>query len=106
MREHRPNKLNALQIKKINERLKAMRKTRETLEQIAADFGVSAQTVGYHAKKLPPEIKFKPVSKEIDEAEVLRLYGIHMNQTIVARELGIPGRTISHILARMEKAAA
>lgn len=102
MREQRPNKLNARQVRELKERLKARRKTGETLTAIADDYGVSHATIAYHEKKLPPAIRFKPVPRQIDEAEVLRLYGIHMHQGIVGRELGIPTRTIGNILARLE----
>ncbi|KFG68688.1 hypothetical protein [Microvirga sp. BSC39] len=107
MREQRPNKLSARQREALYDRLRARRRTKETLEQIGNDFGVSYQAVCYHAKRLPPSIKFKPARRQVDEGEVLRLYGIHMNQGTVAEILGIPTRTISNMIARMEwKAAA
>jgi hypothetical protein len=106
-REQRPNKLNSRHIKELNKRLTARRKTGETLTEIAAAFGVTHQTVAYHASKLPPSVQFKPVRPQVDEAEVLRLYGIHMNQSVVAGELGVPLKAVSRALARMEwKAAA
>lgn len=104
MRDRRPNKLNSPQLKKLNERLMARRMTRETLEQIAADFGVSPQTIRYHEKKLPPPIRYKPVP--LDEDEVLRLYGIHMSQAAVGRVLGVSEDRVSRILARAEQRAA
>jgi predicted DNA-binding protein (UPF0251 family) len=106
-REHRPNKLNARQLQALQERIKARRKTKETLEQIGDAFGISYQAVCYHKRKMPPPVRFKPVPRQVDEAEVLRLYGIHMNQGTVAEILGVPSRTISRTIARMEwKAAA
>jgi predicted DNA-binding protein (UPF0251 family) len=107
MREHRPNKLNSRQVREVNERLKARRKTRETLTAIADDYGVSHATIAYHEKKLPPLIRFKPVRVEVDEAEVLRLYGIHMSVSAVARDMGVTHQTVARALSRMEwKAAA
>ncbi|MDG2570634.1 hypothetical protein P7L87_24040 [Vibrio parahaemolyticus] len=77
------------------------------MQAIAADFGVTYQTVNYHAKKLPGPIRYKRIRPQVDDAEVLRLYGIHMNKGTVAGELGIPLKAISKALARMEwKAAA
>ncbi|WP_262027127.1 hypothetical protein [Microvirga sp. Mcv34] len=105
-RERKPNKLNSLRIKSLNERLAARRQTKETLTQIADDFGVTLQTVAYHAKKLPPSIRFK-ASQQLDDAEVLRLYGVHMSLKLVAQELGVSSPAVSKALARMEwKAAA
>ena len=102
MRERRSNKLNARHVREITERLKARRKTKETLEQIAADYGVSHQAIAYQAKRLPPAVRCKPPRRQIDEAEVLRLYGIHMHQGTVAEILGIPTRTLSRVIARLE----
>ncbi|MBB3020679.1 DNA-binding XRE family transcriptional regulator [Microvirga lupini] len=102
MREQRPNKLNSRQAREVADRLKARRQTKETLSAIAQDYGVSHATIAYHEKKLPPAIRFKPVPRQVDEAEVLRLYGIHMHQGTVAQILGVPSRTISRTIARLE----
>ncbi len=97
MTAHRPNKLTNKQVEWIHQNLGKVPQ-----RAMATRFGVSQNAISYQATKIKPRFRYKPQKRKVDDAEVLRLYGLTMSPTAVARELGVTPDTIHRTLKRLE----
>jgi biotin operon repressor len=67
---------------------------------IGAKFGVSRQAVHYQVKDLVTPTK--RTAKGVDPDAILLAYGIHGSGRAAGRKLGISGRTVQLVLAKLE----